>query len=377
MSTDGFTFGKPIQNWAESDLNNLGRILNEVLTGTSSYSRDRGIPGASVGKPRKSLENFEMHPTDRLKSLLKKLFKSNVKNQFRSLNEAKNIIKQIIRKSNLNIKSVPIRTPVMDDVSKETHIRYASLEDSASDELDENSYAAKLLSQYHAKDPWFSKAPALCRSIYQDSDKRIFRTLFFQDLHSPSRLIGGALIWALFSCWTFLAFPIWDAVPTSLLLTILLVERYFNVRTLTTPDALTIPGIGLGLFISWIVTGLHADPIGGDLFMHLAMSLGIFTLLFGINRRFKKQYLGMGTVKLLAMIAAFIGNLALGVLALLPFVGFGYVIFYVAGEPRLKWKNDRLIRTAPTKEVDIPASTLVLISTVIVLIISAVSAHLK
>jgi leader peptidase (prepilin peptidase) / N-methyltransferase len=100
----------------------------------------------------------------------------------------------------------------------------------------------------------------------------------------------------------------WSVSATSVIMagfiTALLVVSYIDMAYTFVPDAITLPGIVVGLGVSALVT-----PVGlGNALLGVALGGGIalFSALLGLML-FDSQGMGLGDVKLLAMIGAFLG----------------------------------------------------------------------
>lgn len=132
----------------------------------------------------------------------------------------------------------------------------------------------------------------------------------------------------------------------------LIVVTFIDLKHRIIPDEITIPGLILGLIVSFCYPGLHGKafrilPIFGSALW--ASVLGVIVgggviYLTGIagNFIFKKESMGGGDVKLLAMVGAFLGwKLAL-------FTLFSACIFgSVVGLPLRIWRKVELIPFGP------------------------------
>lgn len=129
-----------------------------------------------------------------------------------------------------------------------------------------------------------------------------------------------ALLWVM-AVWRF--GPSWQALATALFFTILLGIALSDAATYIIPDQFTIGGTVLGLALSFAPGGL--DPL--DAFIGAATGFVLLWLVAVLGEwAFKKEAMGGGDIKMMAMVGAFLGPI--GVL-LTVFLGalFGSLIF--------------------------------------------------
>ncbi len=93
---------------------------------------------------------------------------------------------------------------------------------------------------------------------------------------------------------------------------LLLVESVIDMRYQIIPDSITLPGILLGLCLSGLFPGLHGGSRFWEGFLQSLLGIvagGGFLYLIGslFEKILKKEAMGGGDVKLLAMIGAFLG----------------------------------------------------------------------
>ncbi len=126
----------------------------------------------------------------------------------------------------------------------------------------------------------------------------------------------------------------WAFCQSLILVSALLVVSFIDLAHQIIPDWITYPGIGIGLIFSWLVgfPGLKDSLIG------LLAGGGVLWLLaVGYQMLAKKEGMGGGDIKLLAMIGAFLGWRGVLVTLLLgsflgTLVGLGLILI---------WKKDR------------------------------------
>lgn len=129
-----------------------------------------------------------------------------------------------------------------------------------------------------------------------------------------------ALLWVM-AVWRF--GPSWQALATALFFTILLGIALSDAATYIIPDQFTIGGTVLGLALSFAPGGL--DPL--QAIMGAAAGFVLLWLVAVLGEwAFKKEAMGGGDIKMMAMVGAFLGPV--GVL-LTVFLGalFGSLIF--------------------------------------------------
>jgi leader peptidase (prepilin peptidase)/N-methyltransferase len=97
----------------------------------------------------------------------------------------------------------------------------------------------------------------------------------------------------------------------TLLVLSLVIIGFIDIDTFLIPDVIVLPGIFLGLVVSWLFPKIHDMPkIGSFLYSFCGVILGGATLIFlGFLGKliFKKEAMGGGDVKMLAMIGSFLG----------------------------------------------------------------------
>ena len=112
-------------------------------------------------------------------------------------------------------------------------------------------------------------------------------------------LIGGALVWGS-------TVTAWGALPLVLFSILTALLLIIDAKTFTLPDVLTLPGILLGILLSPVDLPLKLWGAGVGALLFIALSAGFYMVK-------KKHGMGMGDIKLLAMLGAW-----LGISALLP-----------------------------------------------------------
>ncbi len=126
----------------------------------------------------------------------------------------------------------------------------------------------------------------------------------------------------------------WDFLQALLLVSALLIVSFIDLSHQIIPDWITYPGIGIGLILSWLTgspgwwSSLIGLLVGGGLLWLLAVGYQLLA---------KKEGMGGGDIKLLAMIGAFLGWQGVLVTLFLgsflgTLVGLGLI---------LVWKKDR------------------------------------
>lgn len=129
-----------------------------------------------------------------------------------------------------------------------------------------------------------------------------------------------ALLWVM-AVWRF--GPSWQALGTALFFTILLGIALSDAATYIIPDQFTIGGTVLGLALSFAPGGI--DPLRS--FIGAAAGFALLWLVAVLGEwAFKKEAMGGGDIKMMAMVGAFLGPLGV---VLTVFLGalFGSLIF--------------------------------------------------
>lgn len=101
----------------------------------------------------------------------------------------------------------------------------------------------------------------------------------------------------------------WDALAAALLCSLLVALAAIDVEHLLLPDRLTLPGIVLGVALQPLVgwTGEGWAGLAGAL-LGAALGAGVLLAAYGLWWLFRREEgLGLGDVKMLAMIGAFLG----------------------------------------------------------------------
>ena len=117
--------------------------------------------------------------------------------------------------------------------------------------------------------------------------------------------------------------PSWQALSTALFFTILLGIALSDARTYIIPDQFTLGGLVLGLALSFAPGGIGWKQA----FLGAALGYALLWLVgWAGEKAFKKEAMGGGDIKMMAMVGAFLGPLGV---ALTIFLGalFGVLIF--------------------------------------------------
>jgi prepilin peptidase CpaA len=113
------------------------------------------------------------------------------------------------------------------------------------------------------------------------------------------------------------------ALSTGLLVTLLAVAAFIDVREHRIPNALTIPGAVLALLLAHLPGGSVTSALGG-----LAVGLAVALPLYGLHA------MGAGDVKLMGMVGAFLGTGDMVGAALVSFVTGGVLGVLAAARRR-------------------------------------------
>src|SRR3989304_4423336 len=143
---------------------------------------------------------------------------------------------------------------------------------------------------------------------------------------------------------------LFELISGVLLLSILLTEKYINLRTMITLDKITLPGILLGIVCSFLFSGLGYPVLAGSGLKSIAgVLLGggtLFLIALGYHFVTGKEGMGGGTIKLTAMIGSFTGFMIIPII--LVATGFFYLqelflsFLKLLFQKELKWVNGRV-----------------------------------
>jgi hypothetical protein len=227
--------------------------------------------------------------------------------------------------------------------------------------------------------PWSREIPKLTRKvIHQKNALYLLRKLFWVDISHPSRLLAGLAFFGCMAGTLSLALSFQELITALVLMSFLTVESYINARTLVTLNSITYSGIVVGL-ISSITLDVFAQPVlAGSGNESLSAALLSLVAVLGINYVFVRAYqhkddigLGAGTVKLIVMVATFVGFRIIPIMLLTVclLAVQGFLIHRVArirGE--LKWSQGRVCPAGYGRDIEIPVSTSLLVAVWITLL---------
>lgn len=188
---------------------------------------------------------------------------------------------------------------------------------------------------------WYDNIPFLSYLILRGRCRYCKHPISFR--YFMVELITASLFLGFF--WYFglsLIFLIYTALACALI-----VVTFIDLRHRIIPDEITISGLILGLIISFCYPPLHSSAIHRLSILHSVLGAligGGVIYLTGIagNFIFKKESMGGGDVKLLAMVGAFLGW-KLALLTLFSACIFGSII----GLPLRIWRKVELIPFGP------------------------------
>jgi leader peptidase (prepilin peptidase)/N-methyltransferase len=159
------------------------------------------------------------------------------------------------------------------------------------------------------------------------------RCRFCGQQFSPQCVIVEALT-ALFSLLLFLHYSLTEYFIYFAFFSSLLVITFIDLKYQIIPDAITLPGIGAGFLASFVLPrityldSLFGIALGGGIFYLVALGYCLIT---------KTEGMGMGDVKFLAMIGAFLGSKSVIITIFLSaFLGaaVGVTIMVIKGKGR-------------------------------------------
>lgn len=226
-------------------------------------------------------------------------------------------------------------------------------------ELDDYQLATSNIISFRKRYPLSLNVTPITRKLFakmpSKSNWAFLREMTISDLSNPVRLI----FFIIFG--TFLISPMYIAVSNSSvplskfymglgLLFILFIENYINSRTSISLDKITLLGIASGIIISLVLDLFNCQSLAGNFWNSIAGALlGLIIPLFFAWLYFyitKKDGIGGGTIKLLAMIGSWAGLIILPIILVATIVLISQAIFFLLiqrlpGE--LKWSKDTLI----------------------------------
>jgi prepilin signal peptidase PulO-like enzyme (type II secretory pathway) len=239
--------------------------------------------------------------------------------------------------------------------------------------------------KYKKEHPFSVNNNKLSRDIYSKLDgisgSKFLKKIFLTDVSEPLQLMKYSGILAII----FLAFyfgmhhaSISQLFLACSLATILFAENYINSKTFITADKITIPGCIAGIMISSVIAIFNSKTIsGGFLYSICGVILGfaiIFSTAFFYELITKREGLGGGTVKLTAMIGAWVGLLILPIIAVAILIMIiqglilNVIVHLLPGE--LKWSNNTLSPRLYRKIGELPTSISLALASWIVIILS-------
>lgn len=117
--------------------------------------------------------------------------------------------------------------------------------------------------------------------------------------------------WGIAAAWVWGTFDPAIAVSLSILLGIQWAESAYNAQTGLTPNQIIFPGLLTGCSLTYAMHVFKQPQLGGGLIWHLGAPFATFTVLlliaYILEKRWRKDAIGGGTIKLFAMIAAYLG----------------------------------------------------------------------
>lgn len=331
----------------KTDIYSLGVILHEMLTGKLPYSiqqiRQQGyqilslpIPAPSGLSARDSL----------LWKIILKMLSYNPANRFSSIDEIRSELGDLITdESCLRVNNGQIQVD-----KSALYNRIVSYI-----ELNKMEIAEDHFFKHKKEHPFSINNNKLARDIYSKLDtasrSNFLKNIISTDISSPIQLTRyGSILIIIF---LMIYFTMQNASMSQILLicllaSILFAENYINSRTEITMDWITIPGCILGIMISFVLDIFDFRTIsGGFLYSMYGAILGLvpmFTISFSYELFTKREGIGGGTIKLMAMIGSWVGLLILPIMAVSIFIMLSQFLFFTtivhALPGKLKWSNN-------------------------------------
>lgn len=145
---------------------------------------------------------------------------------------------------------------------------------------------------------WYDNAPVLSWLLLRGRCRRCGERISFQ---YPVTELATGLIWA---GMVLLHGPEWEALRGALFLTILLGITISDARFYIIPDQFTLGGLVLGLALAFATPAI-AWPAA---FVGAGVGLGLLWFVaWAGEKAFKKEAMGGGDIKMMAMVGAFLG----------------------------------------------------------------------
>jgi leader peptidase (prepilin peptidase)/N-methyltransferase len=178
-----------------------------------------------------------------------------------------------------------------------------------------------------AKIPWYENIPLLSYLLLQGKCFRCRRPIYIR--YFLVELVTAVLAWLLWQKYGLSA----EFVTSAIFFAMILVATLTDFETGLIPDQITIPGMLLGLALSVTGHGHFSQALWYQKIFESALGLlgggGILLLVGWFGKLvFRKESMGGGDVKLLAMIGAFVGLTKVGIVFLLaPFPALPFAIW--------------------------------------------------
>ncbi|MFC1851002.1 reverse transcriptase domain-containing protein [candidate division CSSED10-310 bacterium] len=194
--------------------------------------------------------------------------------------------------------------------------------------------------------PWSRELPSLLEILIDGQPDRIsiLKRAARLDFSHISRQIAYLFL-VLFVLGTVLVTqPFPRSMIGSILLIVLLIERYINERSLMTLNKLTIGGTGLGLGLTFFLAA-YGQPLCGKPMNSINALIPVICILFYLSylyeNRYKRPFLGAGTIKLIGMITAFTGYLFVPILGVALLLSVLMVLLPELGQHRIGTRQTR------------------------------------
>ncbi len=154
--------------------------------------------------------------------------------------------------------------------------------------------------------PWYDNIPLLSILALRGRCRFCKKRISF--LYFTVELLTGLIFLALFERFDITAqFFVFAAVSAALV-----VISFIDLKIQEIPDEITLPGIGIGIILSFIFPGIMSQTARFPALLYSMLGAvvgGGITYMMGVFGKalFKKDAMGGGDVKLMAMLGAFLG----------------------------------------------------------------------
>ena len=353
----------------KADIFSLGVILHEALTGRMPFNpqeiQEEGLK-ILQNTPDFDSATYSAVPTE-LRNIVIKMLQFFPADRPESLDVIEKTFQHLARQTSERAdRQMTVKQAADKDSITISNLIYSLIQ------LEELPLAKRAVLEFQRKHPWHFESPLLIRTLFhkmvENEDAwKFLKEVSWVDLLNPLKFITTLLIGLVLFVPMLMAYvgsqqalpdyffiksrlSLFELISGVLLLSILLTEKYINLRTMITLDKITLPGILLGIVCSFLFSGLGYPILAGSGLKSIAgVLLGggtLFLIALGYHFVTGKEGMGGGTIKLTAMIGSFTGFMIIPII--LVATGFFYLqelflsFLKLLFQKELKWVNGRL-----------------------------------